>query len=141
MSDEWDLEPDESLFDQYDLPHEIDPDDGVFIDTGETPEEEHEAWLRGLPADIRAEYLSRSWVGPMETDPAGFWHHDIEPGSAGLGFAAGGALDTLMPVPSWPGSRPLPMLTVRNSMSPPSSACCAPGNGSPRGPKPVKPQP
>jgi hypothetical protein len=65
-------------------------------DTGEA---EYAAWLRGLPADVRADYLSRPWAGPLEAEPAGFVHHDTEPGSGGVGFAAGGAHDSLPPGP------------------------------------------
>jgi hypothetical protein len=106
MSDAWNPEAGDWLS-QDDVPvwfeDEINTGDAADADTGETAEEEHEAWLRGLPDDIRAEYLCRPWAGPLETDPAGFWHRDIEPGLAGIGFAAGGALDVMSPGPGLAG--------------------------------------
>ena len=70
------------------------PDDWPYPD----PADEDEAvWLAGLPPDVRAEYLAGPWTGEGELEAAGFLHHDHEP--SGLGFAAGGALDTLDPGP------------------------------------------
>ena len=59
---------------------------------------EHASWLASLPADVRAEYQAGPWTGAGESIPAGFLHHD-HGGPAGAGFAAGGALDTLVPGP------------------------------------------
>jgi hypothetical protein len=62
-----------------------------------TPEEEHAAWLAGLPADIRAGYQAGPGSGEGEAVPPGFTHHDGGPPAAG--FAAGGAFDQLPPGP------------------------------------------
>ena len=59
---------------------------------------EHADWLRGLPDEVRAGYESRPWAGPVESEPAGFWHHDTDL-APGIGFAAGGPHDTLPPGP------------------------------------------
>src|SRR5215472_10610774 len=100
MSDELPLEEDPTLDDGSSwLDDEVDFGYDPEIGTGETDEAEHAAWLRGLPDDIRAEYLSRPWAGPLETEPAGYWHHDSDPALPRIGFAAGGALDTLLPGP------------------------------------------
>ena len=64
-----------------------------------TPEEEHAAWLAGLPAGIRADYLDGPYTGAGEAFGPGFTHHDGG-GPSGAGFAAGGALDTA--APGWP---------------------------------------
>ena len=64
----------------------------------ETDPDDHEAWLAGLPADVRADYLAGPWTGSGETIPAGFLHH-LRGGPSGAGFAAGGVLDTLTPGP------------------------------------------
>ena len=64
----------------------------------ETDPDDFEAWLAGLPADVRAEYLAGPWTGAGEAIPAGFLHH-VRGGPAGTGFAAGGTLDTLAPSP------------------------------------------
>ncbi len=55
-------------------------------------------WLRGLPADVRAAYLAGPWTGAGEPVPAGFTHRNRD-GRTGLGFASGGAYDTLAPGP------------------------------------------
>jgi hypothetical protein len=68
-------------------------------DPDPTGDAEFTAWLQGLPDDIRADYLSRPWGGPLESDPAGFWHHDADAAVGGIGFSAGGAHDTLPPGP------------------------------------------
>ena len=57
-----------------------------------------EAWLAALPADVRADYLAGAWTGDRELIPAGFLHH-LRSGPYGAGFAAGGALDTMVPGP------------------------------------------
>ncbi|HSR86826.1 MAG TPA: DUF222 domain-containing protein, partial [Streptosporangiaceae bacterium] len=125
MSEERDFDADDSLLGQdapldQDAPHDQDAlhdqdnvpvwfDDEIVtgyaadIDTGQTDEAEYAAWLRGLPDEVRADYLARPWGGPIETDPAGFWHHDIEAESAGIGLAAGGPLDKLVPGPDLAG--------------------------------------
>jgi hypothetical protein len=60
--------------------------------------DDYQAWLAGLPADVRADYLAGPWTGAGETIPAGFLHH-LAGGPSGAGFAAGGVLDTLAPGP------------------------------------------
>jgi hypothetical protein len=98
MSEPWESEPDDQMLSEWD----------VAVCFGDDPDPngdaEYAAWLRGLPADIRADYLSRSPAQPFgaypcETEPAGFTHHDVVPGSGGIGFAAGGAHDLLLPGP------------------------------------------
>jgi hypothetical protein len=54
------------------------------------------AWLGGLPADVRADYLAGAWTGEHEAIPAGFLHH-LRSSPNGAGFSAGGALDALVP--------------------------------------------
>jgi len=67
----------------------------------ETDFVDDEAWLAGLPADVRAEFLAGAWTGDGETVPAGFLHH-LHSGPRGVGFAAGGVLDEMTPGP-WLG--------------------------------------
>ncbi len=98
MSDTWELEADGRLLNESDVTVWF-ADGTAATDTDVTGDAEFNAWLRGLPDEIRADYLSRPWAGPIETEPAGFHHHDTEPGSAGIGFGAGGAHDTLPPGP------------------------------------------
>src|SRR5580704_13523452 len=88
------------------------PDDGWPADcwpAGDWPEpgddgdpdaspDDYEAWLAGLPAEVRADFLAGAWTGAGESIPAGFLHH-LRAGPAGTGFAAGGVLDTLPPGP------------------------------------------
>ncbi len=57
------------------------------------------AFVRSLPADIRAEYAAGPWTGAGETVAAGFLHHDAGAGPRGEGFAAGGVHDVLGPGP------------------------------------------
>ncbi len=57
------------------------------------------AFIRSLPADIRAEYAAGPWTGAGEAWGAGFLHHDQSAGPRGEGFAAGGVHDTLAPGP------------------------------------------
>ncbi len=64
----------------------------------ETDPDDYEAWLAGLPADVRADFLAGAWTGAGESIPAGFLHH-VRGGPAGVGFAAGGVLDTMAPGP------------------------------------------
>ena len=64
----------------------------------ETDPDDYEAWLAGLPADVRAEFLDGAWTGAGDAIPAGFLHH-LHSGPVGVGFAAGGVLDTLAPGP------------------------------------------
>src|SRR5271165_1526874 len=97
VSDLWVPRADDSMICESDVATWFDDE------PGETADAEFAAWLRGLPDDIRADYLSRPSAGPLETDPAGFTHHDTEPGSRGIGFAAGGAHDTLPPGPDLAG--------------------------------------
>jgi hypothetical protein len=86
MSDEWESQDGDVFIMETDV-----------LDYG-SDEAEHADWLRGLPADVRADYLSRPWAGPLESEPAGFSHHDTEPGPC-MGFAAGGPHDILLPGP------------------------------------------
>src|SRR5580704_776657 len=60
--------------------------------------DDYEAWLAGLPAEVRADFLAGAWTGAGESIPAGFLHH-LRGGPSGTGFAAGGVLDTLPPGP------------------------------------------
>ena len=60
--------------------------------------DDYQAWLAGLPAAVRADYLAGAWTGAGESIPAGFLHH-LRGGPSGAGFAAGGVLDTLAPGP------------------------------------------
>src|SRR5580704_4819184 len=60
--------------------------------------DDYQAWLAGLPAEVRADFLAGAWTGAGEQIPAGFLHH-LRAGPAGTGFAAGGVLDTLPPGP------------------------------------------
>ena len=68
-------------------------------DPDPTGDAEHAAWLRGLPDEIRADYLANPWAGPVESEPAGFGHHDAESAVRGIGFAVGGSHDSLPPGP------------------------------------------
>ncbi|MGO8956298.1 MAG: hypothetical protein ACLQFR_02820 [Streptosporangiaceae bacterium] len=77
--------------DCYDDP---DPADDAF-----DADPEHACWLAGLPDDVRAEYEAGPWTGDGESIPAGFLHGDGDSGRCGAGFAAGGALDALVPGP------------------------------------------
>jgi hypothetical protein len=93
MSDAWELAADGRLLSESDVTMCFGDDTDV------TGDAEFASWLRGMPEDIRADYLSRPLAGPLETEPAGFHHHEAEPGSGGIGFAAGGPHDTLPPGP------------------------------------------
>jgi len=62
----------------------------------QTDPDDFEAWLAGLPAGVRADFLAGPFTGAGDAVPAGFAHRD-RPGPAGAGFAAGGVLDTLVP--------------------------------------------
>jgi hypothetical protein len=64
----------------------------------ETDPDDYEAWLAGLPAGVRADFLAGPWTGAGESIPAGFLHH-VRGGPSGTGFAAGGALDAMPPGP------------------------------------------
>jgi hypothetical protein len=64
----------------------------------ESDPDDYEAWLAGLPADIRAEFLAGAWTGAGESIPAGFLHH-MRGGPSGAGFASGGILDAMIPGP------------------------------------------
>ena len=79
--------------------------DGDWLDTSwepgpeddpETDPDDFEAWLAGLPTGVRADYLAGAWIGAGERIPAGFLHH-VRGGPSGVGFAAGGVLDTMAP--------------------------------------------
>ncbi len=80
---------------------------GEWVDAGwepgdwgdpESDPDDEQAWLAGLPADVRDELLAGAWTGDGEAIPAGFLHH-LRAGPGGAGFAAGGALDRLAPGP------------------------------------------
>ena len=96
-----DSQPEDDWADGFadDLPDGL-ADDWEPGDEGdpETDPDDFEAWLAGLPAGVRAEYLAGPWTGAGESIPAGFLHH-VRGGPAGTGFAAGGALDTMPPSP------------------------------------------
>ncbi|HTX83909.1 MAG TPA: hypothetical protein VME44_17120, partial [Streptosporangiaceae bacterium] len=62
-------------------------------------EELEAAFIRSLPADIRAEYAAGPWTGAGEAWGAGFLHHDELAGPRPDGFAAGGEHDILAPGP------------------------------------------
>jgi hypothetical protein len=57
------------------------------------------AFVRSLPADVRAEYEAGPWTGEGEVWGAGFVQHDEVAGPRGDGFAAGGEHDVLAPGP------------------------------------------
>src|SRR5580704_3441554 len=60
----------------------------------DTSPDDYQAWLAGLPAEVRADFLAGAWTGAGEQIPAGFLHH-----LRGGPSAAGGVLDTLPPGP------------------------------------------
>jgi hypothetical protein len=93
MIDAWELAADDSVISETDMAtwHNEGPD--------ETGDAEYAAWLRGLPDDIGADDLSRPSARPLESEPAGFSHHDATSASGGVGFSAGGALDSMAPGP------------------------------------------
>src|SRR5580704_16401296 len=76
---------------------DLDWEPGPFGDP-ETDSDDYEAWLAGLPADVRADFVAGAWTGAGESIPAGFVHH-VRGGPSGAGFAAGGVLDTMAPGP------------------------------------------
>jgi hypothetical protein len=95
--DDWpDLEPEpfEPDFDGSDP--EDDPDD-------------FGAWLAGLPAEVREDFLAGPFTGEEGPVPAGFLHHE-RGGPSGLGFASGGVLDTAGP--DWWLARALQAVTA-----------------------------
>jgi hypothetical protein len=61
-------------------------------------EAEYAAWVASMPDDVRADHLAGPYTGAGEVIPPGFTHRDPG-GPTGVGFAAGGALDTLAPGP------------------------------------------
>jgi hypothetical protein len=65
-----------------------DPEDDAAW-AGQDDEDDEAAWLRGLPDDVRADYLAGAWTGAGESEAAGFLHH--ADGPSGRGFAGGGA--------------------------------------------------
>ncbi len=75
-------------------------DDWADWDSGdpETDPDDYEAWLSGLPAEVRADFLAGAWTGAGESIPAGFLHH-MRGGPTGVGFASGGILDAMIPGP------------------------------------------
>src|SRR5215472_6994907 len=92
---------------------EVDPavldQDGYEVDPGEEPgvwlppdvdpypdDQDEAAFVAGMPADVRAEYLAGPFTGAGEKMPAGFLHHGPD-GTSGVGFAAGGVLDGMPP--------------------------------------------
>jgi hypothetical protein len=62
-----------------------------------SPPDGPDAFLNGLPAELREKYLVDPWTGDGEKMAAGFLHHAV--GRPGVGFAAGGVLDRLEPGP------------------------------------------
>jgi hypothetical protein len=80
--------------------HEDDDDlnpDGDVPWSSEDDEDDEAEWLRGLPDDVRADYLAGAWTGAGESEAAGFLHHADAPSARG--FAGGGACDTMEPGP------------------------------------------
>jgi hypothetical protein len=61
-------------------------------------EAEESSYLASLPPDVRQAYLAGPWTGAGEGIAAGFLHHQADE-IRGLGFAAGGHLDQLVPGP------------------------------------------
>jgi hypothetical protein len=74
-----------------------DPWDGEEFDPDTSPPDGDEAWLAGLPGELRDEHLVDPWTGADERMAAGFLHR--AGGRRGVGFAAGGAADLLPPGP------------------------------------------
>ncbi|HSR84195.1 MAG TPA: hypothetical protein VLM11_08450, partial [Streptosporangiaceae bacterium] len=64
----------------------------------ETDPDDFEAFVAGMPAEVRADFLAGPFTGAGEAIPAGFLHHD-RGGPSGLGFASGGVLDGMEPGP------------------------------------------
>jgi hypothetical protein len=64
----------------------------------QTGPDDYQAWLAGLPAGVRADFLAGAWTGAGESIPAGFVHH-VRGGPSAAGFAAGGVLDAMAPGP------------------------------------------
>ncbi len=62
----------------------------------ETDPDDFEAWLAGLPAEVREDFLAGPFTGEGGPVPAGFLHHERS-GPSGVGFASGGVLDTAEP--------------------------------------------
>src|SRR5580704_2092447 len=89
MSETWEFVDNENLISESDIPC-WSGDDG-------DADAEQAAWLRGLPDEVRADYLAGAWTGAGESQAAGFLHDDHEPSARG--FAAGGACDTMPPGP------------------------------------------
>ncbi len=92
--------PGRGLADAGDVPPPDDDWAEDFWDSGdwENDPDDYEAWLAGLPADIRAEFLAGAWTGAGESIAAGFLHH-MRGGPSGVGFASGGILDAMTPGP------------------------------------------
>src|SRR5215472_4760817 len=65
---------------------------GWWLDEQPGAEAEQAAWIASLPADVRAAYEAGPYTGAGEFLPPGFTHRD--PGQYGVGFAAGGVLDS-----------------------------------------------
>jgi len=87
MSEIWEFEDNEDLISESD----------VLCWSDDGAEAEQAAWLRGLPDEVRADYLTGAWTGTGESEAAGFLHDDHEPSARG--FAAGGGCDTMPPGP------------------------------------------
>ena len=64
----------------------------------ETDPDDLEAFVAGMPAEVRADFLAGPFTGDEGPIPAGFLHHD-RGGPSGLGFASGGVLDGMEPGP------------------------------------------
>src|SRR5215469_11944090 len=65
---------------------------GWWLDEQPGADAEQAAWLASLPPDVRAAYEAGPYTGAGEFLPPGFTHR--EPGQYGVGFAAGGVLDS-----------------------------------------------
>jgi hypothetical protein len=73
-------------------------DDGLWdddFDPDTSPPDGEDAWLNDLPLELREEHLTGAWTGAGESMAAGFVHH--AGGRPGVGFAASGVLDQLVP--------------------------------------------
>ena len=84
MGEDWEPDFDENLIpwetaeDRADLIRwQSEYDDDESSDSGLPDDDDEAAWLRGLPDDVRADYLAGTWIdaGESQAGPAGFPHH------------------------------------------------------------------
>jgi len=64
----------------------------------ETDPDDFEAFVAGMPEEVRADFLAGPFTGDEGPIPAGFLHHE-RGGPTGVGFASGGVLDGMEPGP------------------------------------------